>query len=216
MIRAASQVARRGVCLALLVFGIVRLAAADTITINGVITQSISDGTGPAVNNPSLNKSLDGDVYSITLGFAGSITSPGTYSLASPTLLFSDPSTPASESSFSSVSLSVSVQGSSYDLSVLGCLTTGSGCLLGNELDLNFLIPIAGLNSQNVTTQAIFGIQPLDLLEDDGVTDIHGSVTKYSYGTAAVPDPGSGWLLGLGLAALVLARWRQKHAWHAE
>lgn len=208
MIRAASWLAGRGVCFSLLLFGMVRLATADAITIGGVITQSTSDGTGPAANNPSLNNILDGDLYSITVGFAGSITSPGTYPLASPTLLFSDSSAAASESSFGSVSLSVTADGSSYDLSLLGCLTTGGGCLLGNELDLNFSIPIAGLNSQNVTAQAISGFQPLDLLEDDGVTDIHGSVTQYSYAgrPAAVPEPGSGWLLGLILAGAAVGR----------
>ena len=212
MMRAASRVAGRGACLSLLVIGLVRLATADTITISGVIAQSTSDGTGPAANNPSLNNILDGDLYAITLGFAGSITSPGTYSLASPTLLFSDSSAAASESSFDSVSLSVTADGSSYDLSLLGCLTTGSGCLLGNELDLNFSIPIAGLNSQNVTAQAISGIQPLDLLEDDGVTDIHGSVSQYSYTgqAAAVPEPGSGWLVGLSLGAAAAVGRRRK------
>lgn len=214
MIRAASRLAGQGVCVLLLVFGLARLATADTITISGVITQSTSDNTGPAVNNPLLNNVLDGDAYLITLGFAGSITSSGTYSLASPTLLFNDSSAAATESSFGSVSLSVTVQGSSYDLSLLGCLTTGSDCLAGNELALNFLIPIAGLNSQNVAALPISGLLPLDLLEDDGLTDIHGSVAKYSYtGPAgAVPEPGSAWLLGLSLAGAAAVRRRRKEA----
>lgn len=212
MIRPASRAAGRGACLALLLFGIARLATADAITISGVITQSTSDGTGPAGANSSLNNILDGDAYSITLGFAGSITAPGTYTLASPTLLFSDLSAPAAEGSFDSVSLSVAVQGSSYDVSLLGCLTTGIDCFAGNELDLNFLIPIAGLNSQNVAALPIFGLLPLDLLEDDGVTDIHGSVEKYSYtGPAgAVPESGSAWLLGLSLAGAAAVRRRKE------
>jgi hypothetical protein len=35
-------------------------AYASEITVTGMITQSTSDGTGPAVNNPSLNNIADG------------------------------------------------------------------------------------------------------------------------------------------------------------
>ena len=171
--------------------GFASRASADQIVFGGLITQSTQDGTGPAVNNPALNHILDGDVYDVTLGFAGSITSPGTYTLTGATLLFSDLSAPATEGSFSSASLSVVTDGGFYDLSLLGCLSTGSGCLLGNELAANFQIPMAGLNSTNVAAHAIPGLSPsLDLLEDDGVTDIQGSVTKYSYsGATATPEP---------------------------
>jgi hypothetical protein len=79
----------------------------------------------------------------------------------------------------------------------LACLTTGSGCPLGNQLDANFSIVAGGLNSQNVAATGM-GLAPLDLLEDDGVTDIHGSVTSYSQ--TAVPEPSSldlsAWVLG--------------------
>lgn len=214
MMRTSNRVAGRGVFLCLFAVAMARQGTADTITITGVITQSTTDGTGPATSNPSLDAILDGDAYSVTIGFAGSITAPGTYSLISPTILFSDPSAPASESSFGSASLSISSNGSFYALSLLGCLTTGGGCLVGNELDLNFLIPTAGLNAKNVATLPIFGILPLDLLEDDGVTDIHGSVTEYSYAgaAAAVPEPGSGWLLGLSLGAAAAVGARRKQA----
>jgi hypothetical protein len=86
------------------------------------------------------------------------------------------------------VSLSVLTDGASYDLSLLGCLTTGSDCAVGNQLDANFKIAAASLNAQDVVALAFFPITPLDLLEDDGVTDIQGSVTKYSY-IGASPDP---------------------------
>ena len=196
----------------LAVCGFARHASADQIVFGGLITQSTLDGTGPAVNNPALNNILDGDVYDVTLGFTGSITSPGTFALTGATLLFSDPSAPAAESSFSSASLSVSTDGSLYDISLLGCLSTGSGCLLGNELDANFQIPTAGLNSQNVTARAIPGLNPsLDLLEDDGITDIQGSVTKYSYSRAtATPEPSTIVPLTiLALLAWMRLRWLQ-------
>jgi hypothetical protein len=60
--------------------------------------------------------------------------------------------------------------------------------MAGNQLDGNFSIAAAGLNSQNVAATGM-GLAPLDLLEDDGVTDIHGSVTSYS--ETAVPEPSS-------------------------
>src|SRR5262245_33514772 len=57
----------------------VSAASAATITISGSITQSTQDGTGPAVNNPSLNNIQDGQAYLITAIFPGPVTAPGTY-----------------------------------------------------------------------------------------------------------------------------------------
>lgn len=48
---------------------------------------------------------------------------------------------------------------------------------------------------------------PLDLLEDDGVTDIHGSIDQYSYkGVNTVPEPSPVPLLSCVMAALGLIR----------
>jgi len=80
------------------------------------------------------------------------------------------------------ISLTVSPDGRYDDLSLLGCLPTGSGCLTGNQLTANFRISSVSLNSVNVPAEAIPGITPsLDLLEDEGVTGIQGAVTSYSY-----------------------------------
>ena len=176
---------------------------ADTITFRGAITQSTSDGTGPAANNVSLNNVNDGDGYLVTLTFTGSIAAPGTYSLTGASLSFSDPSGPAIESTFSTISFTVSQGGGLDDISLLGCLTTGSGCLVGNELTANFQIAAASLNAQNVTATGLDQPHPLDLLEDDGGTDIHGSISSYSYTGAvnSVPDPESLWLLTGGMVA---------------
>ena len=48
---------------------------------------------------------------------------------------------------------------------------------------------------------------PLDLLEDDGITDIHGSIATYSYAgpVSAIPKPSPAVLLGGVLAALAAA-----------
>jgi len=185
-------------------------AFADTVTFGGLITQSTSDGTGPAVNNPGLNAILDGDAYSITLNFTGSITGAGTFALSGVGMVFIDPSAAAIESAFSSVSFSVAPSGSSDQLSLLGCLTTGSGCLFGNYLALNFMIPSAGLNLQNVTASSIPGLTPLDLPEDNGTTDIQGTVTSYSYlpqeGMSTVPEPGTMLLLASGI---LIGSWKR-------
>lgn len=189
-------------------------AAADVISFGGLITQSTSDGTGPAVNNPSLNNILDGEQYTVTVNFTGSVTVPGTYALSSASISFSVPGAPASETSFGPFQcaaqstlacFTVSTAGSFYDISLLGCLTTGSGCQSGNELDANFMIPETGLNSQNVAAQGIFALTPLDLLEDDGTTDIQASVTTYS--ASSVPEPSSVVLL-LALLAWIVPRLR--------
>jgi hypothetical protein len=183
-------------------------ARADTISFSGSISQSTSDGTGPAVNNPDLNDIQDGDLFTVTLDFAGSINAPGTYPLAGFSLLFEDSSSPVAESSFDSVSVSVISDGSFYDFSMLACLTTGTDCLTGNSLSAFFQIPVAGLNAQNVAAQAAYGIAPLDLLEDDGVTDMQGSVSSYSY----VPEPSALLPLCLMLAATVRKRSRMRNA----
>jgi hypothetical protein len=188
--------------------GLANVAVADTITISGQITQSTQSGTGPAVNNPGLNNILNGDVYSVILDFAGAITSGGTYDLTGASLTLFDASASASESSFNTISLTISPDGSFFDISLLGCLTTGSGCAFGNQLGINFQIPSGQLNSENVAAQAIFGLTPsLDLLEDDGITDIQGSVGGYSY--VPIPEPNSIALVCVALAPLAYLRRRR-------
>ena len=58
----------------LAVSGFANVAFADIISFGGAIIQSTPDGTGPAVNNPSLNNILDLQTYLVTLMFTGSIT----------------------------------------------------------------------------------------------------------------------------------------------
>ena len=170
------------------------LAYADTVSFSGTITQPTAN---LANNDPSLNNIQLGDLYSVTLAFSGSINAPGTYSTTADTLdatslSFSDPTAMATESSFGGISVTITANGAFDDLSLLGCLTTGSGCAFGNQLDANFEIPAAGLNSQNVFAAGLDQPHPLDLLEDDGTTDIQGSITTYSYTSAnAVPEPSS-------------------------
>jgi hypothetical protein len=188
-------------------------AYADTITVGGAITQSPSDSGTPAVNNPSLNGMTDGDAYTVTLSFTGSITAPGTYNLATglsgASLAFSDATASASETAFDYANSSLSITetaGVDY-FTLLGCLTTGTSCATGNELDLYFNIPAGNLNSQNVTASATpLLTPPLELLEDDGATNVFGTATTYSYTAPAVPEPGSLLLAGLGLLALALVR----------
>lgn len=184
-------------------------ARADTIAFGGNITQSTQDGTGPAVNNPLLNTIQDLQAYTVTLSFGGSITGPGTYTGSS--LMFSVPAAPATESSFGSISLTVSANGAFDDLSLLGCLTTGGGCFVGNQLTANFRISAALLNSQNIPAIGLDQPHPLDLLEDDGTTDIQGSITTYSYtGPAStVPEPSSIPLFVTVLALAGASHWRK-------
>src|SRR5450432_344236 len=94
-----------GLILAALSMAGVTPLRADTITIRGLIDQSIPDGTGPAVNNPGLNGILDGDSYTASVSFTGSISAPGTYDLAGLRLLLSFPAAGAAESGFTTASL---------------------------------------------------------------------------------------------------------------
>jgi len=181
-------------------------ALADTIVFGGAITQSTADGTGPASNNPSLNGILDGDVYTLTLDLTGLIDSAGTYTNFTGAT-FTDLSSPATETSFGPISLTISADGSYDDFSLLACLSTGSDCFAGNQLTANFQILATDLNNLNAPAQAMALLTPLDLLEDDGVTDIHGTVTSYSYAPAnAVPEPSSLPLAGALLFAALAAK----------
>jgi hypothetical protein len=171
-------------------------AVAGMISVGGSITQSTPDGTGPAANNPSLNNIVDLQDYLVTMTFSDAINGPGTYDLTGSTLIFSVPAAPATESDFAGISLTIIPNGTDFDFSLLACLTTGTDCLLGNQLDLNFRIPAANLFSFNVAAIGLDPPHPLDLLEDDGTTDIHGSITTYAF----VPEPPSLLLVGAGLA----------------
>ena len=182
------------------VCSLANFAVGGVITFGGQIAQSTQDGTGPAMNNPALNKIGDLESFLVVLGFPGSIAGPGTYALTS--LTFSDPAAPANETSFDVIGLTVTSNGGFDEFSLLGCLTSGGGCLAGNQLDANFKIPIASLNSQGVAATGLDQPHPLDLLEDDGITDIQGSISSYSY----VPEPSPVFLVGGVFAALVAAK----------
>jgi hypothetical protein len=189
----------------LTLFFLPQFAAADSIVFQGSITQSTPDGTGPAVNNASLNNISDGDTFTVSVDFAGSITSSGTFPVAA--VIFTDTTAGAVEANFGASSITVSAGGTLDDISFFGCLLSGSGCLLGNALSANFQIAAASLNSQNVAASTIFGLNPaLDLLEDDGTTDIQGSVSLYSYhGIAtAIPEPSTLSTIIAGMVALAV------------
>jgi hypothetical protein len=199
----------------LLGIGFPNLACGDTITFSGLITQSTSDGTGPAVNNPSLNNIGDGDNFLVTFTFTGSITGSGTSSPPGATLIFLDSTASVRETEFGgSTSVSVVSARASYDLSVFGCLNTGNdGCLGGNFLSANFQIPMSGLNSASVTAEIVPNLYPpMDLEEDDGTTDIQGSLNNYSYSQA--PEPSSAALLSFAATALVSPSERPRAAKH--
>ena len=177
---------------------------AGVITINGVITQAVSDGTGPAVNNPALNNILDGDAFTVTLTFPGSITgvSPTPYDLSSGLLQFLDTTQGVGEANFALISLSVTTAGPNLDnLSLLGCLA-GTDCS-ADFLTVNFQIQDSALHSSNVAVTPLDQPHPLDLLEDGGTTDIHGVTTIYSYTSTATaaPEPATVFLLASAVAA---------------
>jgi len=196
-------VRRRAVLLATLVIclGVGRLGA-GTITLTGQITQSPSDGN-LAVDNSSLNSLTDGSTYIVSLTFPGSISSTGTYSLAGATFIDGT----ASETAFGAISLTITNAGGGVDdLSLLACITTGSGCGVGNFLAAEFSIPASGLNLQNVPASPIPALTPMDFEEDDGSTDVQGSVAHYSYiATQGTPEPSTFLLLGTG-AMLIACR----------
>ena len=194
-----------------LLFALLPSASASTILLGGSITQSTADGTGPAVANPSLNNILDLEPYTITLDTAQSITAPGLYTLTGSSLVFAVPSAPAMESDFGTVTLSVAANGSFLDFNLLACLS-GADCTIGNFLSASFEIPASSVGQLGVTATGLDQPHPLDLLEDDGTTDIQGSVTTYSNtapASAVTPEPSSGSLVALSLfcvAALAVFR----------
>jgi len=201
-----------GLCPALALFAIAAAAPlhADVIRFGGTIDQSVQDGTGPAINNPALNDILDGAEFTVDIGFQGSIAAPGTYQLMS--AIFHVASAGFAESDFDSASLTVVPFAAGLDeLSVFACLSSGSGCNQGNELAINLLVPATQLNSADALAFADSPLLPFDLLEDDGATDIHGSITQYSYTPpAGTPEPTTLCEFGTALAAVVFVRLRRR------
>jgi hypothetical protein len=167
--------------------------SAGTLVITGSISQSTADGTGPASNNPSLNNIQDLQPYSLTLQFSNAIPGAGTFDLTGSLLSLDVAAAAASETQFGSISLTVTDNGAVEDLSLLACIA-GADCFAGNELTADFSIPAGSLFSSNAAAVGLDQPHPLELLEDDGITDIQGSITSYSGGQAqasAVPEPSS-------------------------
>lgn len=179
-------------------------ARANSIVLSGVITQSTQDTGTAAVANPSLNNIMDGDAFSVTLNFTNSIASPGTFPLTS--ILFTDPSAGASESSFISGAMVLAPSGLMTQFAVLGCLIDTASCFSGNQLALDFQIPTALLSGTGVSAQSIPSLLPADLLEDGGSTDIQGIFTTYTY-TGVVqttaPEPSTAAFLKLNRPGLL-------------
>jgi len=186
------------------------ISSADQILFTGTITQSVFDGTGAASNNPSLNLIQTGQTYTVTLDFADSIDVPGAFTIA--TTSFAVPSAPAIESGFSTGTLTVTADGANYDVSLLACLTSGSNCAVGNQLNANFRILAASLTSVNAPATGLDPPHPLDLLEDDGVTDLQGTIANYSYiGGSSIPEPGSVLLVSSVVAVILFQLERKKN-----
>ena len=180
-------------------------ARASTLTVSGTITQSAVDGTGPAVHTPALNDIVDGQSFQVTLASATPINAPGFYDLAGSSLIFSVPGAAASEGNFGAISLSLVQDGGYLDFSVYGCVADAD-CSIGNALSASFSVPAGSLGGMEVGVIGLDGPHPFELLEDEGITDLHGSISLYS-NTALVttPEPASGVLMAtalLGTAAL--------------
>jgi len=177
---------------------------AGPILLTGIVTQSTVDGTGPAMNNPSLNQMTDGQAFTLELDFSGLISGAGSYALSAGT--FSVPAVAAQETGFNTLQLLVTESAGVDVFSLLGCLDSGSGCYVGNELTANFSIPSAQIDAMNVPATGLDEPHPLDLLEDDGTTDIHADISSYSSVTEppTVPEPSTGLLALTGLAACLV------------
>src|SRR5258708_38389753 len=175
----------------LAVCGLSNVAVADIINIQGSITLSPSDGGILPVNNAALNSIADGDAYVVTLNFTGSLVFPSPNLFLTGTLTFNDITHPlATESGFSTINITVAADASFADFSLLGCLTTGGGCMIGTDLSASFQIPSAVVHAQNIMATGLDQPHPFELLEDDGVTDIQRTIASYSYtGVSAVPEP---------------------------
>ncbi len=178
------------------------LAQGGSIILTGSITQSTADTGVPATQNLSLNNIADGDAYTAQLSFNAGINMPGTFSLTS--LSFIDSTAGATETAFISGSLTITQVGAIDQFDVLGCL---ADCALGNQFALEFSIPALQLNS-SVAASAIPALLPMDLLEDDGSTDIQGSVQQFTYQgpVSAKPEPGVLCLVGVSLLTIGAVR----------
>ena len=153
--------------------------SADTITIDGLITQSTPDGTGPATFNPSLNNIQDQQAYTLTLEIPAVIGVPGFYNLNGSSLAFEVPDAPAEETAFDAISLSITSSAGVDTFSLSACIT-GQDCSTGNMVTANFSIPAIGLSESNVAAMGLDQPHPFELLEDDGVTDIQASIVQYA------------------------------------
>jgi hypothetical protein len=181
---------RRAVFAIACILFFVTAGSADTITLSGSL---FSVSLGPSIFNPSLNSAQFGDEFMLQFTVVPSLAGPGVYSMTGAS--FTDVTASASETAIQSGTLSVSAAGSDLVFSGFACVQSGS-CSTGNELDLNFSIPQSLLIS-SASTMSVFGLKDFELLEDDGATDLIGSLTRYQ----AIPEPSSALLIVSGIIA---------------
>ncbi len=201
------QISRLGIaaaCVYLLASGV---AQGTMITLGGTVTQSPQDGGATAVANPALNNVVDADAFTIQLSFAGPIGGPGAIPLTS--VSFVDTTVSAYELGFISGTAVITTAGSMSQFAVVGCLISASSCLTGNQLALNFQVPTSSLTGSNISAQPIPALLAVDLLEDDGATEIQGTLSNYSYtGTTSTPEPSTLTMIAIGAGCLLLSRRR--------
>lgn len=180
------------------------------ITFTGAITQGIAELGGAPVANPTLASVTIGDPFTVTLSLPVSPGDSGTYPLAA--ILFTDTLQNVSESAFISGTLIITTDGTTDYLTVLACLIDSVSCAAGNQLALNLTIPFGKTTAAGVSAGAVPGLLPLDLLEDNGLTDIHGAITTYAFSApaAATPEPATALLAALALGGLAALNKRIK------
>jgi hypothetical protein len=179
-------------------------AHAGSITLTGIVTQSTADSMVPAMSNPSLNNIADGDLFKITMNFAGLIGAPSSTSLSY--VAFADTTNAGGENAFISGKLVITQSAGVDQFFMLACLVDQNTCQQGNQLALNFALPQAQLQFGSATPQTIPGLLPMDLLEDSGSTDIQGTLTTYAFreSAAPTPEPTAFALTGLSLIGLAV------------
>ncbi|HEY1336397.1 MAG TPA: PEP-CTERM sorting domain-containing protein [Bryobacteraceae bacterium] len=201
----------------------VSITQAGTIDLNGSITGifqggrptmiAATPGDNFAIATTPGDNFAEGDPYTMHLGFDGSFSGPGDYTLTNLTLVFDGGTEQAFQNHFDSAAVSISDMDTGQLFTLTACASIKDPCFDGNRLDVDFIIPAASTVFDSFKPDGFPDVPAMQLQEGSAGITFSGTIDNFMYSSAVItapaPEPASLALAALGSLALILTRRRR-------